>query len=77
MPEKERTEQVKAMTLRLPQQTAKDLEAVADVDQISVAEAARTAIEDHIQQRRKDKEFVERLRRSLEENREILERLAQ
>jgi predicted DNA-binding protein len=66
----------KAMTLRLPLETAKDLEAIAQVDQIPVSEAVRSAIDAHIEARRKDSEFRKRLKQSIEENREILERLA-
>lgn len=67
----------KAMTLRLSRETARELEATAQVDGVSVAEAVRTAIDAHIQSRREDEGFRARLRRSLEENKELLERLAQ
>ncbi len=70
-------EDTRAMTLRLPATQAKELETVAQVDGVSVAEAVRSAIEEHIAARRRDEEFRTRLRRSLEENRDILERLAQ
>jgi len=70
-------EDTKAMTLRLPAKQAKELETVAQIDQVPVAEAVRTAIEAHIEARRQDKEFRERLQRTLEEQRDILERLAQ
>jgi len=73
MAEKEET---KAMTLRMPSGTAKELEATAQVDGVSISEAVREAIETHIESRRNDEEFRERLRRSIEENRELLERLA-
>ena len=66
----------KAMTLRLPLETAKDLETVAHVDRIPVSEAVRTAIDAHIDSRRHDEDFRKRLRQSIEENQEILERLA-
>lgn len=69
-------EETKAMTLRMSSETAKELELTAQVDGVSVAEAVRTAIEGHIQSRREDKDFRERLRRSLEENRDLLKRLA-
>lgn len=70
-------EETKAMTLRLPAEQAKDLETVAQVDQVAISDAVRTAIETHIEARRNDAEFQERLRRMLEEQRDILERLAQ
>ena len=66
----------KAMTLRLSGDQAADLETVARVDGISVAEAVRRAVAAHIEARRKDVEFKERLQRLVNENREILDRLA-
>jgi Arc/MetJ-type ribon-helix-helix transcriptional regulator len=69
-------ERTKAMTLRLSNQAAKELETVAQVDEVPVSEAVREAIDAHIEKRRKDKEFKDRLRQSIEENQEILERLA-
>lgn len=69
-------DQTKAMTLRLSNQAAKELETVAQVDEVPVSEAVREAIDAHIEKRRQDKEFKDRLRQSIEENQEILERLA-
>lgn len=66
----------KAMTLRLSQEQAEALEAVAEADGVPVAEAVRVAISEHIERRRKDKAFQGRLRASLERNRRILEKLA-
>lgn len=66
----------KAMTLRLSQEQAEALEAVAQTDGVPVAEAVRVAINDHIERRRKDKAFQERLRASLERNQAILEKLS-
>lgn len=70
-------DETKAMTLRLPAKQAKELETVAKIDDVPVSEAVRTAIESHIEARRQDDEFRERLRRTLEEQRDVLERLAQ
>jgi predicted DNA-binding protein len=67
---------VKAMTLRLPRGQAAALEAVAAADGVSVSDAVRVAIDAHIEARRADAAFQERLRRNLEGQREILERLA-
>ena len=61
----------KAMTLRLEADRAAELEAVARADGISVSDAVREAITEHIERRRKDKAFQNRLRRMLEEDREI------
>jgi Arc/MetJ-type ribon-helix-helix transcriptional regulator len=67
----------KTMTLRLSDEQAADLEAMARTDDMSVSEAIRVAITERIRARRKDAEFQARLRRLLEENRQALERLAE
>lgn len=66
----------KAMTLRLPADQAEALEKVAEVDGISVTEAIREAIDEHIAARAADEEFRERLRASIARNQRILDRLA-
>jgi hypothetical protein len=68
---------IKILTLRLPAEQALELEAVARVDDITVSEAIRDAITTHIEQRRGDRDFRERLARFMDEEREVLERLAQ
>lgn len=68
--------ETKSMTLRLPADQAADLEKVAEVDRMPVSEAIRLAIAKHIESRRQDKEFRERLERLVRENQEILHRLA-
>jgi Arc/MetJ-type ribon-helix-helix transcriptional regulator len=67
----------KAMTLRLPADKAAELEAVARADHKAVSEAVREAIDKMIDERRKDKEFQNRLRAMIAEDQKILERLAQ
>lgn len=66
----------KSTTLRLSQEQAETLEAVAQTDGVPVAQAVRSAIAAHIEQRRQDKDFQQRLRASLQRNQRILERLA-
>ena len=66
----------KAMTLRLPAEQADALEMVAEVDGVSMSEAVRDAIESHIDNRRADDGFQERLAASMERHRRILDRLA-
>lgn len=66
----------KNMTLRLPAEQADELEAVARAEGISVSDAVREAIGEHIERKRKDKAFRGRLRAVMERDREILERLA-
>ena len=65
----------KTMTLRLTDKQARELEAVARVDEMPVSEAVRQAIDERIAARRKDKDFQGRAV-LLEENQEALERLA-
>lgn len=66
----------KTMTLRLSDELAADLEAMARVDDIPVSEAIRVAIDERIKARREDKQFQARLRRLMAENQRALERLA-
>jgi predicted DNA-binding protein len=66
----------KAMSLRLSDEKAAELAAVARTDDVPVSEAVREAIDKHIASRRADKDFQRRLKRRLEEDREVLERLA-
>jgi len=67
----------KTMTLRLSDELAADLEAMARVDDVPVSEAIRAAIDERIRARRDDKQFQARLRRLMAENQRALERLAQ
>ena len=53
----------KTMTLRLSDELAADLEAMARVDDVPVSEAIRVAIDERIKGRRDDKQFQARLRR--------------
>jgi predicted DNA-binding protein len=66
----------KGFTVRLDDEQAEELEAVAKVDGVPVAEEIRQAIAMRIEQRRNDDEFRERLRQSIEDNQKILDRLA-
>jgi hypothetical protein len=66
----------KNMTLRLTSQQAAELEAVARAEGISVSDAVREAIAEHIDRKRRDKAFRERLRAVMERDREILDRLS-
>lgn len=62
--------------MRLPEDQAAELERVAQVEQTSVAEEIRQAITIHIEERRQDPAFQERLRALIEENQRVLEKLA-
>lgn len=66
----------KSMTMRLADDQAAELEVVARADNTSVSEAVRTAIGEHIDRRRNDKDFKARLHEIMEQDREILKRLA-
>jgi hypothetical protein len=66
----------RARTLRLATEQAETLEAIAAVDDVSMNEEIRQAIEAHIEARRSDPEFRKRLQASIRRNREILDRLA-
>jgi post-segregation antitoxin (ccd killing protein) len=63
----------KNMTLRLTADQSDELEAVARAEGITVSEAVREAIAEHIVRKRKDKAFQGRLRAVMERDREILE----
>jgi hypothetical protein len=66
----------KTMTLRLSDELAADLEAMARVDDVPVSEAIRIAIDERLKARREDKQFQARLRRLMAENQRALERLS-
>jgi len=66
----------KNMTLRLSTEQADELEAVARAEGISVSDAVREAITEHIERKRKNKAFRDRLHALMDRDREILERLA-
>jgi len=68
--------ETKSFTLRLPALLADELATVAEVDSVPVQQAVREAIAEHIEARRRDTAFQERLQASAERHREILERLA-
>jgi predicted transcriptional regulator len=66
----------KGFTVRLDDDQAAELEAIARVDGVSVAEEIRQAITVQIAKRREDEEFRARLRQSIQDNQKVLERLA-
>jgi hypothetical protein len=65
------------LTVRIPTEHAKDLDAVSRIDGVSTAESVRQAIVAHVESRRNDPEFQGHLRAIIEQDREILERLGQ
>ena len=66
----------KSMTLRLDDKQAAELEAIARVENVPIAEEVRQAIAEHIARRRRDRAFQARLKASIKRNQEILDRLA-
>jgi len=64
----------KAISIRLPEEMAAELAAIARTLDVPVSETIREAIEDFMSSRRSDKGFQQRVRKRLEEDREILER---
>lgn len=61
----------KAMTIRLSAEQAEQLETVAAVDAVPIADVIRTAIAEHIDARKRDEAF----RRSLRDRIERTERM--
>jgi Ribbon-helix-helix protein, copG family len=66
----------KMLTLRLPEDQARDVEALARVDGVSVSEEIRDAIAERVEAKRADRDFQERLKRLMDNERAVLERLA-
>jgi len=66
----------KNLTVRLPDELAADAEALARAEGQSVNETVKQALAEAVERRRNDPEFRARLRRIIEEDRALLERLA-
>jgi len=66
----------RAMSLWLSAEMADEIAAVARTDSLSISNAVRAAIDRHIEERRADPDFQNRLKQRLREQREVLERLA-
>lgn len=66
----------KNMTVRLDDELAADTEALARAEGKSLNETVKQALKEAVERRRQDPEFTARLRRIIEEDRELLERLA-
>jgi hypothetical protein len=63
------------LTVRLEVEQAETLKKVAQIDNVPVNQAIREAINSHIELRRSDPGFRERLGEILEADRRVLERL--
>ena len=66
----------KTMTLRLESDRAAEIEAIVRTDGVSISDAVRDAIDNHIEMRKNDKEFQDRLKQLVERERDVLDRLA-
>jgi predicted transcriptional regulator len=62
----------KAMTIRLSHEQAEELETVAGVDDVPVAEVVRAAIAEHVESRKKDAEFQATLRERIQRAQQML-----
>jgi hypothetical protein len=69
-------EPARAFNVQLPAEQAMEVEALAQVDGVSVDEEVRAALAERIAARRADPEFTARLHETIEQNRRALERLA-
>jgi Arc/MetJ-type ribon-helix-helix transcriptional regulator len=67
----------KVMSLRLPEELAAEIKAIARVEKVSVSEAIRTAVYRYIAFRRADKAFHQRLRKLMEADLAAIERLSE
>jgi hypothetical protein len=66
----------KNLTVRLDEQLAADTEALARAEGISLNETVKRALAEAVERRRRDPKFKARVRRIIEEDRALLERLA-
>lgn len=64
------------MTVRLPDDLAADAEALARVEGKSVNQLVKEALEETVERRRRHPKFKARISQIIEEDRELLERLA-
>lgn len=66
----------KNLTVRLDDDLAADTEALARAEGQSLNETVKSALRDAVERRRADPRFRARVQRIIEEDRELLERLA-
>ncbi len=66
----------KNLTIRLDDELAADAAALARAEGKSLNETVKQALTEAVERRRRDPKFKARLRRIIEEDRELLERLA-
>ncbi len=67
---------IENLTVRLDEELAADTEALARAEGMSLNETVKQALAEAVERRRRDPKFKARVRRIIEEDRELLERLA-
>jgi metal-responsive CopG/Arc/MetJ family transcriptional regulator len=67
----------RAISVRMSDKLAEQIDAMARAEGVSASEVMRAAAHRYIATRRADQDFKERLRKRLEEDAEILKRLAE
>lgn len=66
---------VKVVSVRLEEDILNDADFVSRIDGMPVSEMMRQAITEYLHTRRNDPEFADRLRKTIEHDKKILERL--
>ena len=66
----------KNLTVRLDDELAADTDALARAEGLSLNETVKKALKEAVDRRRSDPDFRARVRRIIDEDRELLERLA-
>ena len=66
----------KNLTVRLDDELAADAEALARAEGTSLNETVKLALSEAVERRRKDPKFKARIRQIIDQDRELLERLA-
>lgn len=64
----------RALSVRLPDDLAGEIDVIARVEGVSVSETVRAALHSFVSTRRSDEDFKERLRQRIEKDRQVLER---
>ena len=68
--------EMKNMTLRLDEELAENVQAIAEVEESTVSDVIRSAISEHVDRRRADPSFQKLLKRNLERHAQLLSMLA-
>ena len=66
----------KSMTLRIDEALAERVRTIAEVEDTTMSDVIRDALEEHVERRRRDPEFQTMLKRNLRRHEELLNMLA-